>query len=185
MLSYYWRTDVSVNVILIIELQKGQLILPQPHCNVESLGALQILTVRSGVMISLEAQSVFIAWWPDRMISLLAPSERWMSYRYENTSCNKRLELIIMPLSMQNCMTWSSYLYVPYTRLMMVISACFVARMFLRNQKDRCYHIVGLVWSCALQCESVLKTMCLWKTYMLIWILLIWVILYRFLSLIG
>ena len=68
---------VSVNVIRIIELQKGQLILPQPHCNVESLGALTILTViGSGVVISLEAQSVFIAWWPDRMISLFAPSGR-------------------------------------------------------------------------------------------------------------
>ena len=46
--------------MLIIKLQKGQLILSQPHCTVESLGALTTLTVIDpGAMISFEAQSVF------------------------------------------------------------------------------------------------------------------------------
>ena len=58
--SPHCRTDGSVNAMLIIKLQKGQLILSQPHCTVESFGALTTLTVIDpGVMISFEAQSVF------------------------------------------------------------------------------------------------------------------------------
>ena len=78
--SPHCSTDGSVNAMLIIKLQKGQLILSQPHCTVESFGAFTTLTVIDpGVMISFEAQSVFSSWWPDRIISLFAPSERWIS----------------------------------------------------------------------------------------------------------
>ena len=49
---------------------------------VESFGAFTTLTViEPGVVISFDAHNVFNSWCPERIISLLAPSDRCMSYK--------------------------------------------------------------------------------------------------------
>ena len=57
---------------------------------VESFGAFTTFTViEPGVVISFDAHNVFNSWCPERMISLLAPSDRCMSY--ENSKICQKL----------------------------------------------------------------------------------------------
>ena len=56
---------------------------------VESFGAFTTLTViEPGVVISFDAHNVFNSWCPERIISLLAPSDRCMSYKIQTNFTN-------------------------------------------------------------------------------------------------